>query len=136
MSKENKALARRLFEEADRDQEAPAELLAPGFTAYIPGSPPMGLEDFRRFLAGFYAAFSEFSHSFEDLVAEDDRVAFRAVARATHTGEFMGIPPTGKEVSVRQIGIVRVEDGKVAELWNSPDQLGLMQQLGAIPTPT
>jgi predicted ester cyclase len=62
-------------------------------------------------------------------------VAFRVVARATHTGEFMGIPASGKQITVPMIGIARVTDGQVTQLWNSPDQLGLLQQIGALPEP-
>jgi len=133
MSEQNRAVVRRLFEETDRREKADQEMFAPGFTAHIAGIPPMTFEGFEQFLEMFYAAFSDFSHTFEDMLAEDDRVAFRAVARAVHTGEFMGIPATGKQVSIVQIGIARVTEGKVGELWNSPDQLGLMQQLGLVP---
>lgn len=133
MSEQNRAVVRRLFEETDRREKADPEMFAPGFTAHIAGHPPMTHEAFEQFLGMFYAAFSEFSHTFEDMLAEGDRVAFRAVARAVHTGDFMGIPATGKQVSVVQIGFARVTAGKVAELWNSPDQLGLMQQLGLVP---
>jgi predicted ester cyclase len=56
--------------------------------------------------------------------------------RGTHRGEFMGIAPTGKHVTVTAITIFRVEEGKIAELWNNVDALGLLQQLGAIPQMT
>jgi len=53
----------------------------------------------------------------------------------THTGDFMGIPASGKRVSVVAIGIMRTADGRIAEFWGSPDVMGLMQQIGALPTP-
>ena len=132
---QNKALVRRMFEETDRREKADSEMFAPGFTAHIAGNPPMIYEAFEQYLGMFYAAFSDLTHTFEDMLVEGDTVAFRAVARATHTGDFMGSPATGKQISVVQIGIARVANGKVAELWNSPDQMGLMQQLGLVPSP-
>jgi predicted ester cyclase len=136
MSEENKALVRRLFEDEDRlEGNAPAELFAPGFTAHIAGSPPMDLDSFEQFLKMWYNVFSDWSHNVEDLVAEGDRVAVRVTAQATHTGEFMGVPASGKRISVVSTGIARIAGGKIAEWWNSPDQLGLMQQLGLIPPP-
>jgi predicted ester cyclase len=73
------------------------------------------------------------THEFE--VERDDRVVIRWTAKATHTGEFVGIPPTGKPAIVSGIDIFRVEEGKLAELWQEWDQLGMLRQLGVIPTP-
>jgi predicted ester cyclase len=69
------------------------------------------------------------------ILAEGDRVAFRATSRATHTKDFAGITATGTQIEVGQIGIARVADGMMAEVWNSTDRLGMMQQLGALPAP-
>ncbi|MBI4581940.1 MAG: ester cyclase [Planctomycetes bacterium] len=71
----------------------------------------------------------------EDQIAEGDKVATRYTGTWTHRGEFMGIPPTGKDVTVTRIEILRIADGKFVEHWESFDQLGLLQQLGAIPAP-
>ena len=133
MSEENKAIVRDFFERTDREGKMPAELCAPGFTAYIAGSPPMDLEAFQQFGAPFSAAFSDWRNTIEDMVAEGDRVAFRFGRRATHTAEFMGIPASGKQISWTTIGIARLAGGKIAEFWNSPDRMGMMQQVGVIP---
>jgi predicted ester cyclase len=69
----------------------------------------------------------------EDLIAEVDKVAYRITYRGTHRGDFMGIRPTGKQVSFTGIAIDRFKDGKFVESWFNLDALGLMQQLGAIP---
>jgi hypothetical protein len=69
------------------------------------------------------------------MLAEGDRVVTRWTARGTHRGELMGIPPTGKPVTMTGITINRLEGGKVVEDWTVFDQLGLLQQLGAIPAP-
>lgn len=135
MSEENKALVRTFFETADREERIPESLCAPGFTAHIAGYPPMNLEALQQFVGAFYAAFAGFTHPIEAMIAEDDMVAFRAVPRATHTAPFMGVPASGKQISVPTIGMARIAGGKVAEWWNSPDQLGLMQQLGVVPPP-
>jgi predicted ester cyclase len=135
VSEDNKALVRHWFDESDRLGRAPDELFAPDFVAHIPGSPDMDAAAFQQYVASFYKAFTDFSHTFDDMVAEGDRVAFRATSHATHTKDFAGITATGTQVEVGQIGIVRVADGMMAELWNSTDRLGMMQQLGALPAP-
>lgn len=135
MSEENKAIVRSFLEVQDREERTPAELCSPDFTAHLAGAPPMDLAAFEQFEAVFSAGFSNIRHSLEDIVAEGDRVAFRMTMDATHTGEFMGLPASGKQVSFLGIGIMRIADGKVADYWGSPDRMGLMQQIGALPTP-
>ena len=71
----------------------------------------------------------------EDLVAEGDKVAKRWVFRGTNTGEYAGIPPTGKQVTMRGITLYKLAGGKVTELYWNYDVLGLLQQLGALPAP-
>jgi predicted ester cyclase len=67
----------------------------------------------------------------QDIIAEGDKVVARAIGRGTQQGEYMGIPPTGKQVTVSWIAIYRVVDNKLAEHWQNIDELGLRQQLGA-----
>jgi predicted ester cyclase len=62
-------------------------------------------------------------------------VAYRYTLHATHSGSWRGAPPTGKAISVTSIAIARLTDGKVAEGWQNADVLGLVQQLGLMPTP-
>jgi predicted ester cyclase len=136
MSEQNKQLVRRLFEGvAALDGQVPEGVCAPDFKVYIGGSPPVDLATFQRHIHMYYAAFSDFSQTIDELVAEGDRVAARVTSEATHTGDFMGVPPTGKRISYVNIGIARIEDGQIAEWWASPDQLGLMRQLGLVPDP-
>jgi steroid delta-isomerase-like uncharacterized protein len=71
----------------------------------------------------------------EDVVAEGDRVVVRWTGRGTHSGTFMGIPPTGRTFTIAGIDVHRFEDGRMAEHWHVVDQLALMQQLGLIPDP-
>jgi steroid delta-isomerase-like uncharacterized protein len=137
---ENKAVIRRWIEAYnERDLEAEADVLAPGYVAHVPGAPgPLGLEGleaWRQFTAPFTEAFPDLRLTVEDIMAEGEMVAARVAFHGTHRGEFQGIPPTGKEVAFSSIEIDRMVDGKVAEHWFEMDLLGLMRQLGAIPEP-
>jgi steroid delta-isomerase-like uncharacterized protein len=87
------------------------------------------------YVAALRDAFPDVHITIEDQVAEGDRVVTRWTARGTHTGAFQGIPPTGKRGSMTGIDINRFADGKVVECWTNADDLGLLQQLGVIPTP-
>lgn len=120
MSAENKAIVRSFLEVQDHEERIPAELCSPDFTAHLAGAPPMDLAAFEQFEAVFSAGFSNIRHSLEDIVAEGDRAAFRMTMDATHTGEFMGVPASGKQVSFLGIGIMRIADGNVADYWTSP----------------
>ena len=82
------------------------------------------------------AGFPDVQPTVEDLLADGDNVIERTTVRATHTGEFNGIPPTGNQVAWTEIHIYRLQDGKIAELWSEIDLLGLLIQLGAIPGPS
>jgi predicted ester cyclase len=80
----------------------------------------------------FRNAFLDFRAVIHDMIAEDDQVVTRNTFYGTHEGELLGIPPTGKEVTIELIDILRVAEGKITDHWNVVDQLGLMQQLGEI----
>ncbi len=134
-TEENKAIVRRFFELLALDQRVPEELLGPGFTYHVAGSPPKDLEATRQRVAVFSAAFSDIKHIEEDMVAEGDRVAFRTRLEMTHTGEYMGIAGSDERISVVEMGIMRIANGKVAEMWGILDTLGLMRQIGAMPSP-
>ena len=69
----------------------------------------------------------------QDIVAEGDRVVVRVLSKGTHTGEVMGIPPTGKYFEVQQFHEYRIQDGKIAEHWACRDDVGMMRQLGVLP---
>lgn len=101
---------------------------------YPPGL-PAGVQGARLFYQGLWSAFPNPHLVFEDVVAEGERVAVRYLLRATHRGDFMGVPPTDKEVTITGITILRFAGGKCVERWNQADMLGLLQQLGAVPTP-
>jgi predicted ester cyclase len=78
----------------------------------------------------FLAAFTSIHATTEDIIAEGDKVVVRWTWAGTHKGEFMGIAPTGKQVTLTGINILRIEGGKIVEEWSEMDNLGMMQQLG------
>lgn len=134
---ENKAIIRRFVEAADRsDFEEATQCLSPDITVHMGGMPePLDLATFFRFGQAWHSAFPDEETTFEVQIAEGDKVVSRMSSRATHAGEFQGLPPTGKEVTVTGIWIDRVAGGKITERWGQVDMLGLMQQLGVVPAP-
>jgi predicted ester cyclase len=89
----------------------------------------------KREAANFRRGFPDVISTIEDIIAEGDKVVARWRSHATHQGEYMGTPPTGKEVEFTGISVYRIEEGKIAESWTVEDQFGLMRQIGAIPEP-
>jgi len=101
---------------------------------FAPDLPP-GREGARLFYAGLWAGFARPRLIIQDVIGDGDRLACRFQMEATHTGAFMGIPPTGKSIQISGMTILRFEGGRCVERWNQADMLGWLQQLGAIPTP-
>ncbi|MDX1664068.1 MAG: ester cyclase [Candidatus Promineifilaceae bacterium] len=134
----NKQIARRYLLDVwgEYDFEAEKELVAEDVVDHnaIPDLPP-GREGHNKFLRICQAALPEIEVTIEELLAEGDRVAYGWTARGTSEGPFLGIAPTGKEVTITGTDIVRIENGKIAEMWHVEENLGLMRQLGAAPPP-
>ncbi|HUR36079.1 MAG TPA: ester cyclase [Vicinamibacterales bacterium] len=120
----NKNLAVRYMEEVfnQRKFDVLSELYA-----------PEALETVRPMTVGFLSAFPDWHGTIEDLFAEGDRVVNRWVGHGTNTQPLMGMPPTGKAVTLEGITIFKVADGKVVQQWSQADQLSLMRQLGVVP---
>lgn len=139
MSAANKALARRIVEEAFTAGrlEVVDELVARDYVGHDPSLPEdaRGPEGVKELIAGYRAAFPDIRVTVEDQIAEGDMVVTRWAATGTHQGELMGMPPTGKQGTVTGMTIDRIADGKIVESWDNWDTLGLMQQLGAVPAP-
>ncbi len=139
---ENKAKARRVFEEALNHGKVAVldELCVPNFLYHEPSHPDIRtLEDYKRLITAFCSAFPDRHVTIDDVIAEEEQVVVRFMWRGTNTGEIvlppMRIPATGKQVTVTEILIVRFADGKIVEAWDQADDLGLFQQLGLIPVP-
>jgi steroid delta-isomerase-like uncharacterized protein len=113
------------------------EVISPDFVEReeLPPGMPSGREGVKQMTVMFRSAFQDFKVTIDDVIAEGDRVVLRTTWSGTHRGEFMGIPPTGKRVSFGVIDIIRIAEGKFVEHWGQMDSMGLMQQLGAAPTP-
>lgn len=106
------------------------ELCAPNFVKHaIPPSPDFGIEGSKQSVKMLLEAFPDIKYTVEDMIEEGDKIVARWTAQGTHKGSFMGIPPTGKQISFSGIEIIRIKDGKAVEEWEELDRAGLMQQL-------
>ena len=136
MSEQNKAIARKAFEETANKANfsAAPELYDPGFVSHQYGSEEIrGHDGLRQAITIFHTAFPDLHLTVEDQVSEGDIVATRWTGRGTHQGDLEGIPPTGKQVAMTGIEIDRIVNGKIVEQWEVIDRMSLMQQLGVIP---
>jgi predicted ester cyclase len=111
------------------------ELTAPGFVSHDRGNPTNDRESVKQIVAAIKAAFPDVAFRADDVIAEGDRVAARFTMRGTQTGEFMGVPPTNKQIVVTGIDIVRFEGGKAVEHWHEWSGMELLQQLGVLGSP-
>lgn len=134
---EHKEIVSRLVEEAfsQGDLDVVDELLAPDSVGHAYPDELHGPAEVKGFVSTFRSAFPDLQFEVRDLIAEGDKVVARWVARGTHEGEFNGIAPTGRGIEMTGITIERIEDGRVVEGWTNRDALGMLQQLGVVPTP-
>jgi len=118
----------------NQDMEVMDGCLDPDFKVYIPSSAeePMSLEQFREWLKVILTAFPDSHYEVEDIFCERNRICVRWTYSATQQGEYMGMPASGRKVSVSAIEIFRVGNGKILEERTEMDALGLMQQLGLV----
>jgi steroid delta-isomerase-like uncharacterized protein len=135
---ENKAIARRHFEElwARGDLTVADEIYSTSAVGRHLGSPDHGgyPECERQHVLENNTAFPDTSVTVEDQVAAGDRVVTRWTFRGSHTAApYMGVPPSGRQISVSGVHIHRIVDGKIVEVWAYPDALSFLQQLGVIP---
>ena len=100
-----------------------------------PGSPPGG-EGVKAYIVALLRAFPDLNISINRQIAEGDLVVTHGTYSGTMTGEFAGMPPSGKQMISDGIHIVRVRDGKLVEHWAVVDELGMLQQLGFIEVPS
>ena len=117
----------------EKDVSAIRELIAPEFSAVLGGNPPMSADEWAGMGEMMYAAFPDGKHTIHETFEIGDRVVLRGSFSGTHSGDFMGMPPTGKEITVTFLNLDRFADGKLVEHRAEVDMLGLLQQLGAIP---
>jgi predicted ester cyclase len=132
----NKAAARRAWEEIfpALDVEALAEITDPDVVSRgRRPDEPAGLEGVKQTMFWLSTVFSDQRWEIHDVIGEGDLVAVRLTHYGRHTGDLMGIPPTGREVAYQYVQFLRFRDGKVIEQWSVRDDMTLMRQLGVIP---
>jgi steroid delta-isomerase-like uncharacterized protein len=138
MATGNKEIVRRVLEDVWKDPAVIDQLVSSDYIGYDaaltePIRGPQGAKDnFKQYSEAFEGA----QIRVKDQIAEGDAVATRWEGRGRHTGDLMGIPPTGKEIIVEGLNFTRVQDGKIVEEWSNWDTLGMLQQIGAIPSAT
>ncbi len=131
----NKDLLQRYIEAVwdNENPEAIDDFLAPNYRRHrSPTSPPLTRDEQKALLIGFRQAFPDVRITVEEMIAEDDRIAFRSTMRGTHQGELLGLAPTGKQVEFSLLDVIRIENGKFVEQWGGPDIYDLLRQLGAV----
>jgi steroid delta-isomerase-like uncharacterized protein len=133
----NKKLACRIWAEVfnERNLALADELIAPEAVNHEagPGAPTRGPQSLAAAVTWLSGAFPDVHMAIDDVLAEGDKVVLQTTMNGTHQGPFMGIAPTGRRFAQRQVHFVRIMDGKAVEHWAVRDDLGLMQQLGAVP---
>jgi steroid delta-isomerase-like uncharacterized protein len=140
-TEQNKSAARRILESWNAGPQAAKmardELIASDVVFHFPGMPETirGREAVEQLLTMFSASFQDDDITVEDQVAEGDKVASRWTWSFTHHGAFQGIPATGKRITITGVNLERFTGGKLVERWVEMDQVGMMQQLGAMPAP-
>jgi len=130
----NKALVRRAIGYNHGSADDGAEIFASDFVAHMPAQPPMDRPAFERFVGAVAEGMPGYTYEVHDQIAQGDLVVNRITWRGVHSRAMAGVPPTGRSVELRGINMFRVQDGRVVEQWAELDMLGLLQQIGAIPT--
>jgi steroid delta-isomerase-like uncharacterized protein len=136
-TEQNKQLVRRLVEEVINQGKLDVieELIAPEFVEHeqLPPVIPPGRDGVKALFGMQHSAFPDLKATIEHLIAEGDHVVVHMNWTGTHEGEFAGIPPAGKRISMTVIDIMEIHEGQIVAHWGAMDQMSLMQQLGAIP---
>jgi steroid delta-isomerase-like uncharacterized protein len=131
---ENKALVRRYYDEVltARNRSVLGQLLDSSFVSHVSGGSDVGAEAYAAAVDATFAAFPDLAVAVHDQVAEDDKVATRWSATGTHNGDFVGVPASGRLITVTGIHIHRVRHGRLVEHWEELNMLGVLRQLGVL----
>jgi predicted ester cyclase len=109
------------------------KFVAPGYVEHSEGS--QGVEPFKQQVAAFRAAFPDLRVTIDDLLIDGDRFASRTTVTGTHTGDLMGMPATGRHISVGAVDLGRIENGQAKDRWGGLNMYSMLTQLGVIPAP-
>lgn len=138
-TEQNKAIVRQLIEEVinQNNLSLGEAIIAADMIEHEEHTPgvPAGIEGTKIMFTMVHSAFPDFKATINDLIAEDDKVVVFMTWTGTQHGEWMGLPPSGKPMSINVMDIFRVADGKLVEHWGMMDSMAMMQQLGAMPAP-
>jgi predicted ester cyclase len=136
MSAANKQIVRRAVEEPWGNPNVLDQLLSSDYVGYDPAlpEPVRGIEGSKDNVNQYRSAFEGAQITVKEQIAEGDLVATRWQGRGRHTGEIMGIAPSGKDVVVSGLTLSRLANEKIVEEWTNWDTLGMLQQIGAVPT--
>lgn len=137
-TEENKTIVRRLLEDGFNAGNTSLfdEMLTRDFANHDPSQPAVAdREGLKQYWASLRGGFPDQHTVIDDLIAEGNQVVKRATWHGTHTGEFTGLPPTGRAVTLKVISIYRIAGSKVQEIYWGYDSLTLLQQLGVVPIP-
>jgi len=117
-------------------EELAGELISPDAIFHVPGraEPMRGPAGYLAIIGMMRGGFPDIQWTLEETIAEGDKVAARFTMRGTHEGTFYGVPPTGKKIEVNAMNIYRFSNSEILEEHGQPDLLGLLQQIGAVPT--
>ena len=137
MAAANKDIVRRALEEPWTNLDVLDELIADDYIGRDPAFPEpiRGVQGAKDNVSAYVAAFEGAQVTVQEQIGEGDLVASRWEGRGRHTGELLGIAPTGKDAVVSGLTLSRVADGKIVEEWSNWDTLGMLQQIGAVPAP-
>ena len=136
-TEEHKAIIRRHIEEGWNrgNLDVIDQYMHPAYTRKEHTTTVQGFQETKQLITNYRQAFPDVHITIEEQIVEGDKIATRYTASATHTGTFMGIAPTGKQVTINGMGFYRIVDGKNVESWQIYDRLDLLQQLGVNPLP-
>ncbi|MGB3299098.1 MAG: ester cyclase [Phormidesmis sp.] len=135
-TEQNRAIAQRFFTEGwgtnPKWESVWDEIVSPNVVHHFNSEPDpiVGLSSNKAFNAGLFEGFPEITHTLGSLLADSDEVVYRSTLRGIHTGEFLGIPPTGRSAQINDFTLLKIADGKIVEWWYDCNLLALMQQLG------
>jgi steroid delta-isomerase-like uncharacterized protein len=120
------------------DTDAVDAIFTPGFEMHDPGfpAPVVGPAGVRQLLSVYRTAFPDVRITIEDMISEGDKGVARLTFRGTHVGSFGDVPPTGRSVTMSSMIFCRFREGRIDEMWRNGDQLGLLRQLGVLPSPS
>jgi steroid delta-isomerase-like uncharacterized protein len=137
MSVKNNVEFMKLFVEFinSASEELAHELVSPEAIFHVPGrpEPKLGPDGYLEIVGMMRGGFPDIQWTVEELISEGDKVAARFTMRGTHRGQFMGVPPTEKPITVQALNIYHLKNGQIVKEFGAPDMLGLLAQIGALP---